>query len=410
MEHFLGTETLDVISWDYSMNEGSTTAVLEAYVRHSQQAYSHSRPLVLALDKNRGRCQLLNDYTKRGLLKDALCIAKASESIPKSLFEKPEEIADFLGLQKWDEFGAPKDCPGRGSWHPKKMEHAAIAWTIATYFVDALELALQLHDQADLDFVPDEDTPLIFPPPLSFNLPQNPPTIQSLLFGHGDGDHRMHSLSCRTNFEPAADHENLLTSIVTSGIVSDATAQNILDKRSDEMYNQGWVLDVSQLERDTKIKVNKCGGLGYIDMKMALYGVGTSGPLHLFLPVDESGHESHGHLAHDDTEALHWIESLVVCEANEKRPDTACRLSHDLQYTVGGVAVELPVSVLHGAGEYLKRPTCVAVAIPEGARLTENAAGVWGLPLQIQAANHITRSDGACCLSHLIWEHAFHED
>ena len=32
-------------------------------------------------------------------------------------------------------------------------------------------------------------------------------------------------------------------------------------------------LGCEQTERDTKNKVDKCGGLGYIDMKVALYGI-----------------------------------------------------------------------------------------------------------------------------------------
>ena len=408
LEHFLGSESFDMVSWDYSMNEGGNTAVLESYIRHAQQAYPATRPMILALDKHKGRCQLLDDYTQKGLLHDALCVAKASEIIPKSILEKTDETTLPPGLQKWSEFGAPKKCPGRGSWHPKKMEHAAIAWTMASYFVDALELAMEQRAEG---YIATNLEPAIFPPPLSTALPENPPAIQSLLYGHGDDtEYQMHTLSCRTNFEPAADHDNLLTSIITAGMVPDATAETILEKRSDEMYSQGWVLDVSELERDTKIKVDKCGGLGYIDMKMALYGIGKSGPLDLWLPVDESGHETHDHVSSDGTEALHWIESLVVCEANEKRPETACRLTHDLQYTVGGVEITSPVPVLHGAGEYLKRPTCVAVPIPTEARLTQNDNGAWGLPVRVQPASRITREGGACCLSHLVWEHTLHED
>ena len=328
--------------------------------------------------------------------------------------EETDEGSLPPGLQKWKEFGAPPKCPGRGSWHPRKMEHAAIAWTMATYFVDALELAIEQQNE----FTPAEHAgePVVFPPPLSPNLPENPPAIQSLLYGHssanaaGSASHRMHLLSCRTNFEPAADRENLLTSIVTAGLVADSTSKSILDVRSDDLYSTGWVLDVSQVERDTKIKVDKCGGLGYVDMKTALYGVAASGPLDLFLPVDESGHETHDHVTRDDTEALHWIESLVVCEANEKRPETACKLMDDLQYTVGGVVVDSPVPALQGPSAYLKRPTCVAVPIPAGARLTESASGAWGLPVRVQAASHITREGGACCLSHVVWEHALHED
>lgn len=412
LPHFLGASPAaepDVVSWDYSMNEQGNTAVLEAYVRHSQQAYGHSRPLVLALDKHKGRCKLLRDYADQGLLRDALCVAKPSEIIPKATLELDEALQP-PGLQKWTDFGAPDKCPGRGSWHPKKMEHATIAWTLASYFVDALEVAIELQQQQQ-GAIPAVafSAPVVFPPPLSPSLPDNPPAVQNLLFGHATNPnlYELHKVSCRTNFLPAVDEDNLLTSLVVDGLVAEATAATILDERSDALYSQGWVLDVSKVERDTKKKVDKCGGLGYVDMKMALYGTAQSGPLHLWLPADDNNHEDHDHA---DAQASHWVDSVVICEANEKRPETACRLTHDLQYTVGGVIVASPVPVLRGAAEYLKRPTCVSVEVPQEAQMTQRNGSEWGLDLVVRAADSVTRDRGACCLSHVIWEHAAAND
>jgi hypothetical protein len=410
LPHFLGASPAaepDVVSWDYSMNEQGNTAVLEAYVRHSQQAYGHSRPLVLALDKHKGRCKLLQDYADQDLLRDALCVAKPSEIIPKATLELDEALQP-PGLQKWTDFGAPDKCPGRGSWHPKKMEHATIAWTLASYFVDALEVAIELQQQGAIPAVA-FSAPVVFPPPLSPSLPDNPPAVQNLLFGHATNPnlYELHKVSCRTNFLPAVDEDNLLTSLVVDGLVAEATAATILNERSDALYSQGWVLDVSKVERDTKKKVDKCGGLGYVDMKMALYGTAQSGPLHLWLPADDNNHEDHDHA---DAQASHWVDSVVICEANEKRPETACRLTHDLQYTVGGVIVASPVPVLRGAAEYLKRPTCVSVEVPQEAQMTQRNGSEWGLDLVVRAADSVTRDRGACCLSHVIWEHAAAND
>ena len=396
LEHFLGP-TPDVISWDYSMNENGrdNTAVLEAYIRHSQHQLSQTRPMIISLDTHKGRCDLLKQYTEQNLLQDALCVGKADAVFSKTeltIFEKESSAASKsslpLGLQEWAEFGAPRNCPGRSGWHPKKKEHELIAWMIAMEFVDAMEQAVQVAEtdahwintySSHSEFlVPTEPT---FPKPLSKTLPDNKqaPAIDRLLFGHEmeNGEFQIRHVSCRTNFLPATAHTKVLPNIVVSGLASSSTADNIMTPRSDKEYTTGWVLDVSSLERDTKVKVEKCGGLGYEDMKIALYGTPESGPLRLWLPIESSHllddhHGAHSHkFEQDELLASHWMDSLVLCEANEKRSADACHLDQDLEVTVGGVAVPTTsMVVVRGAGEYLKRPTCVHVPLPEKAQLT----------------------------------------
>jgi hypothetical protein len=183
------------------------------------------------------------------------------------------------------------------------------------------------------------------------------------------------------------------------------------------------------VERDTKIKVDACGGLGYVDMKIALYGVPESGKLRLWLPVAAKVEGSP-----TSTAAPDYVNELVICEANEKRPDKACHLDHDLLYTVGGVKVEA-ASMIKGAAEYLKRSTCVHVGVPSQATVTplnsvkdsrnqplsvavqsrlesshpsmDNASRM-GLVVDIEVTGSVTRKDGACCISHIVWEHATH--
>lgn len=425
LEHFLGDDA-DVVSWDYSMNEGAGAAILEAYLRQSQAQLS-KRPMMIVLDTNVQRCQLLEQYTKQKLMNDAICVGMAKDAVPLQFLELPEERRPH-GLKHWDEFGAPPSCPGRGSWHPKKMEHEMIGWLMLMYFVTAVERAQQLLQQNTRGTLEIAASPLSFPPPLVSKLPQNEAAVTNLLYGHTTQNdkeqHVMKHVSCRTNFLPALDEEKVLSSIVVSGLAHDVSAENIMQERSDAAYRWGWVFDVSKVERDTKVKVEKCGGLGYVDMKIALYGIPESGTLRMWLPSKKttSSDESDG----DD--AKNWFDTLIICEANEKRPKEACSLDVDLEYIVGGVPVT-STKMIVGAGEYLKRPTCVHVGVPEGAKVTrlrdikaadasdlttEQRAQLGkgttsddhvGLVVDVNAKASVTRKNGACCISHVVWEH-----
>jgi CheY-like chemotaxis protein len=447
-EHFLGRDA-DVISWDYSMNEGNGASVLESYLRQSQQQLPN-RPMVMLLDTNKRRCQVMEEYTKQGLLADGLCVGMAKDVLDKSLLDQLNQQGNDEshmpeGLQHWQDFGAPPKCPGRGSWHPKRMEHELIGWMMAMYFVKAVEQA-EAMVAADVDWKTTYGaasqqggaSPLRFPATIH-SPPDNDAAVTELLYGHAatnekDGNkeqqYSMKKLSCRTSFLPAVDQDKVLPSVVVSGMSPGITADNIMEVRSDAAYKSGWVLDVSKVERQTKVKVEHCGGLGYVDMKIAMYGIPESGPLRLWLPLE--GESVHLHNEHDhkdgDTAAKHWFDDLVVCEANEKRPASACQLDSDVEYTVGGVVVE-STRMIAGAGEYLKRKTCVNVGVPASAQVTklgdvravdgsaispeariqlagsgESEDDRVGLIVDIKVKDKVTRDNGACCLSHIVWE------
>jgi CheY-like chemotaxis protein len=441
-EHFLGRDA-DVISWDYSMNEGNGASVLESYLRQSQQQLPN-RPMVILLDTNKRRCKVMETYTSQGLLADGLCVGMAKDVLDKSLLDKLNQQGNDesqlpVGLQHWQDFGAPPKCPGRGSWHPKKMEHELVGWMMALYFIKAVEQAEAIVEaDANWKTTYSKNTklsPLRFPATIHAP-PDNDAAVTELLYGHAatekEGKEQqfvMKQLSCRTSFLPAVDQDKVLPSVVVSGLAPGITADNIMEDRSDAAYQSGWVLDVSKVERQTKVKVEQCGGLGYIDMKIAMYGIPESGPLRLWLPLEgESANSKHEHEHTDDMGAKHWFDDLVVCEANEKRPDAACHLDSDLEYTVGGVVVE-STSMIAGAGEYLKRKTCVNVGVPANAQVTKlgdvkavdgsaistetriRLAGSGepeddrvGLILDIKVRNKVSRDKGACCLSHIVWE------
>lgn len=412
LPHFLG-EDADVISWDYSMNEGNGAAVLESYIRLSQKSLSRKRPMMIVLDKNPQRKKLLQDYARMGILLDGVSISRAGEVIPKEMLEEKDESKLPVGLHNWNDFGAPHGCPGMSSWHPKRAEHEFLGHLLAMHFVDALERAVELS--AGTAAIPHMDAPVALPKPL-MTPADNAEAVTRLLYGHAQDDvYQLKDLSCRTSFLPAQDHEKVLPSIVVDGLAPNNP--DIMEERSDALYATGWVLDVSKIERDTKKKVERCGGLGYIDMKIALYGIRESGTLRLWLP-----YEGKMNTGQDDAEA--YFDSLILCEANEKRDDKACRLDRDLTLTVGGTSSI--GSMVNGVGVYLNRQTCLHVQIPRSAhvtrlkdltkangdplteiereRLSRPGSNDLGLVLDIEAASTVTRGAGACCVSHVVWE------
>lgn len=267
-----------------------------------------------------------------------------------------------------------------------------------------------------------------FSKPISHVLPANDAEVTKLLFGHptDNDEYFMKELSCRTSFLPATDHGKTLTSVLVSGMAE--RDLDIMIDRTNDHYKKGWVLDVSKVERDTKRKVERCGGLGYIDMKIALYGVPDSGKLRLWLPFEGPSHDHHDHENDNkpsDTTARHWFDDFIICEANEKREAKACHLDQDMEIVVGGTIVT-SINPIKGAAEYLKRTTCVNVGVPEAAKVTalgdvrttegkalsredKSKFGTYGddalgLVVDVTAKASVTLTDGACCLSHIVWE------
>ena len=430
-EHFLGADA-DVVSWDYSMNEGKGAAALEAYLRQSQNQLGH-HPMMIVLDTNPERCQLLKEYADRGWLQDGICVGMAKDAVP-NLQELVARQRQPMGFQNWDEFGAPPSCPGRSSWHPKKREHEFLGWMVAMYFVEALAVA-QTISVKDPNWRKTyavknrkywKSGGMEFAAPLHAMPSDNSPAVNRLLYGDPvrSSQFKMKTVSCRTNFLPATDNDKILPSIVVSGLAPQGS-DNIMNPRTDEAYAAGWVMDVSAVERETKDKVEKCGGLGYVDWKMALYGIPESGTLRLWLPVE-------GFFGDDNvnTEVLasDWFDGLVICEANEKRQVGACHLDSDLVYLVDDKKVESP-QMVSGVGEYLKRKTCVSLEIPKEARLVQlkdvrplsdqtqlsdidkarlsrNGKLVdnhVGLIVDMWANKNVNRHLGACCVSHVVW-------
>lgn len=210
----------------------------------------------------------------------------------------------------------------------------------------------------------------------------------------------MNRVSCRTSFLP--NMFGNLNSIIESGVTKDE--DDMLQSREDFLFNGGWVMDVGKVERETKVKVQKYGGLGYIDMKTALYGIPSSGTLKLWLPYELSA--TNPVQSTGDVIAATYFNSVVICEVNEKRGDKECNMLSDLAYEVGNVAVEKAgVTKLKGVASYLKKDICIRLDIPKDAKLSTKGSD-FGLPVAVTITrSDVTRENGACSISHVIWEH-----
>ncbi|KAL7550465.1 hypothetical protein ACHAWF_015802 [Thalassiosira exigua] len=409
LPNFLGDDA-DLVSWDYGMNEGKGAQGLEGYVRQSLMM-PKSPPLFVLLDTKRPRLDLLQKYVDLGALPDPVALGR--DAVDKRTLENWLKLPDEdrpAGFRKWEEWGAPKGAPGQSPWHPKKMEHELMGWTLAMHMLDALEVALDVMGEdanwRDGVLARERQRQLsmddhVLPPPVT---DVDSTGVASILHGTPHGDDKsqwsMNRISCRTSFLPNISGN--LDSIVRSGVTKDD--EDMLKPRDDSLFDGGWVMDVGKLERDTKLKVQKYGGLGYIDMKTALYGIPSSGTLKLWLP-----HEGPGG-AKDDASASVRFGEVVLCEVNEKRSDKECKMTSDLSFRVAGVEVPRgSISQVKGVASYLKKDICIRMNIPEGAEISRKGGGgddeQFGLDVEVTVTGTgVTREDGACSISHVIWE------
>jgi len=417
LPNFLGTDS-DVVSWDYGMNEGSEAQAFESYMRQSI-ATLPKRPMMIMLDTKRSRVNMMKAYNGNGALLDSIAVGRGD--VVKKDYKSigTDDSTKPIGFQKWNEWGAPKGSPGQSNWHPKKMEHELIAWMIAMRFLDSLEAAVDMLDSGYI--VDNEDSKheklALLPPPISHSHLRSdggPETPSHILYGIPlDSSDRselapwvMDAVSCRTSFLP--NIHGKLSEIVVSGLAEDVGDD--LKSRDDSLYTSGWVVDVGKVERATKRKVESVGGLGYIDMKNAMYGIPESGTLRLSLPHERPVH-NHSHNSDADMLARHWFETLVFCEVNEKRGKDECVPETDMTFIVGNVKSESVVQITNAAA-YLKKSICLNVNIPEDARVTVKDPGDEGgedviveLTVDVSVSNKgVTRKNGACSISHVVWQ------
>jgi len=401
LPNFLGKDS-NAISWDYGMNEGNGGSGLESYLRHglSSMDSTSSSPMFLMVDTKAPRLKVLQYYVDKGYLVDPLALGRG-DAVKQTLLNLPNDKRP-TGLQKWDEWGAPKGSPGQSPWHPKKMEHELMGWMLAMYFVESVDVALDimtsdedwresvLHQNGVYSAANKES----LPPPMT---DVSDTGVSSVLHGVKKSDEEwiMPPVSCRTSFLPNISGH--LESIVVSGLTKDD--EDMIKPRDDALFNGGWVMDVGKVERETKEKVNKFGGLGYIDMKTALYGIPSSGTLKLWLPQEGSSNNKNS----DD--ATDYFKSIVFCEVNEKRGAKECNTISDIEFRVGGsVVLKEQVKQIHSVASYLKKDICIHIDIPHSAKISLKD-GVTGLDVEATVVNtEVSRENGACSISHVIWQ------
>lgn len=406
LPNFLGKDS-DLVSWDYGMNEGNDSKGLEAYIRHAL-ATMPKQPLIVILDDKRSRMQLMEKYVEMGALVDPVAIIRSGNVVDKTFLEMNEEDRPD-GFKKWDEWGAPKGSPGQSSWHPKFKEHELMGWNLAMYFLDAIEEASKIMS-SDTNWKKKYSEFSVSPKPLP---PPQTSVVESeahILQGtkQSDGLWHMNPTSCRTSFLPSQSGPT--SEIVLSGVVEDFGGP--MESKDDAIYKEGWVADVGRVERDTKRKVEQKGGLGYIDMKLALYGIPESGVLSLWLPYEGVNAES----SCQDGPADKCFDTIMICEVNEKRGNKECKMESDVTYKVGGVVAK-GVSKLKTVASYLKKEICVLVPVPVGAKIVSQKDipqadsekygdhANHGVVLDIEVTNaSVSREEGACSISHIVWQ------
>mmetsp|Transcript_55142 Transcript_55142/g.133976 ORF Transcript_55142/g.133976 Transcript_55142/m.133976 type:complete len:225 (+) Transcript_55142:620-1294(+) len=211
-------------------------------------------------------------------------------------------------------------------------------------------------------------------------------------------------------------------------------------------HNRGWTLDLSEAERTAKRRLSMYpDGLGFVDSKEAYYGIYESPHLKLLLPLDSSG-EIGGLRPQIGDEAREWVESIVLCEVNEKNIEpNRCNLDTDVGLIVGGVNMTSSSVKTNGANRtasknisansskmiktvgsvYLGKPICKHVSVPAGAELTSHnhllrgkghskyvhedkqylEVDQVGLLIQIYVRNpRIVHVNQACSISHVVWD------
>lgn len=284
-----------------------------------------------------------------------------------------------------------------------------MGWNLAMYFLDAIEEASKIMS-SDTNWKKKYSEFSVSPKPLP---PPQTSVVESeahILQGtkQSDGLWHMNPTSCRTSFLPSQSGPT--SEIVLSGVVEDFGGP--MESKDDAIYKEGWVADVGRVERDTKRKVEQKGGLGYIDMKLALYGIPESGVLSLWLPYEGVNAES----SCQDGPADKCFDTIMICEVNEKRGNKECKMESDVTYKVGGVVAK-GVSKLKTVASYLKKEICVLVPVPVGAKIVSQKDipqadsekygdhANHGVVLDIEVTNaSVSREEGACSISHIVWQ------
>ena len=403
-ENELNAHMLDVISWDFSMNEAADVPYLmEGYIRNMINSLDSGNgpPMLLVKDTHMAtrRKALIHNYYRQHLLLDPLILHTDPAVDP--FLEEDESFRPF-GFQEWRKFGAPPGAPGMAKHHPALKEHEFIAWVLAMHFLAAIEVVLLLQNKniqfgekrSNDSFMKQE-----FPPPIHFN----ESISTSMFYGAQNTEESwtMGTISCRTTFQPSTGD---ISDTIVSGEARDSRTIDLMLPKGRMYHSKGWVLDLGEAEKKAKKKLTRYGGLGYIDSKQAYYGTYTSGPLTLFL-------KSHDYDVSSSKQSEKSLNRIVICEVNEVRKPGSCNMKEDISFSVSGIEVQ--PQFVEGVS-YLGRQICVQLEIPpqiravndprnEEASFSESSKDM-GYILEVVVKNKSITKDEACSVSHIVWE------
>ena len=294
-------------------------------------------------------------------------------------------------------------------------EHELYGCLLTMHYITVLELVAfyisnsEQHNDTFLSAVANEESHVeqhLLPEPL---LGKNvaPSALHSLFYGQvTKSSWKMNPIHCRTTYDPILKHN--LRDVVVSGVTGEDL--DIMLPRGAQLYNKGWALDLGEGEKKAKKKLERYGGLGYIDSKKAYYGIPASGKLNLFLPC--KGRDDILQRMHSTSEkisARECFRNIVVCEVNDKHTTgKECDLNSDISFVVGG-AESRNIEPVNATGAfYWGRNICVRVDIPSEAMLTkeESKNGFdigTSLSISVTSTSVMIRT-GACSVSHIVYE------
>ena len=401
---------VDVISWDYSMNEAADVPhLMEGYIRNMIHSLDSGMgpPMLLVKDTHMAtrRKNLLKSYHDQDLLADPIIIHTDPAVDP--FLEKKESVRP-PGFQEWRKFGAPPGAPGMAKHHPAVKEHEFIAWVITMNFLAAIELIVLANADStsfNLNVELKAHQGALYeqklPPPMHFNESK----AYSMFYGapdEGNTSWRMGRISCRTTFEPILNGD--LNELIFSGEAEGLKTMDIMLPKGQLYYNRGWVLDLGYSEKSSKRKLVRYGGLGYVDSKKAYYGIKSSGPLQLFLPSEKEIHSN-------STDIKKSLRDVIVCAANESQSPEGCDMKEDMSFSLGGFSTQ--ATYVEGIS-YLGRQICVHLEIPpfltevNDPRKNEKPSTLsqkdMGYVLELSVTNKYITKEEACSISHIVWK------
>lgn len=434
LRNFLGSDA-DVVSWDFRFNEGIDSSSFESYLRHAM-ALPKEPKFILMAKRSPSRKKVIRTYVDEGALFDPLVVdvSYPPEHIP---FLDMDEKDRPEGFQNFDEWGAP-GSPGQEGFIPKYKWHQMIGWIVAMHILDAAQVASEM-------VVKGEASPL----PKSFEgdmpRPRNHPEDAALsreatvLFGKPadasdpGGVWKLNRVSCSTTFSPTVEGTPL-TDLVLSGVQGGET-----DVSEGAELDKGWILgfgSAATREEHTKYKE-----FGFVDTKISLHGVHTSGTLKLWIPWGGARassqrallrandgvarnaeatviHSGSGHRAMAGDSASSWFENLLVCQYYETYDNSSCDIANDVKFAIGGKDAESVHNVEVLGAQWRNKPFCVHVDIPKESKVSRKSEIVGfandqikaeevGITLDVTVTNtELSAIQSPCSVSHIIWQDA----